>query len=65
MCFRPNALSQKDSNAAQITCQTCGMSVSSDPAETGGICPYCGDLIPTDSPDDFSEFDPSFNTRVI
>jgi len=28
-------------------------------------CPYCGDPIPPDSPDDFSRVDPSYNTRII
>ena len=65
MCFRPSALSQDDSKANSLTCQTCGMPVDSDPSVTGGICPYCGDPIPTDPPDDFSEFDPSYSTRVI
>ena len=28
-------------------------------------CPYCGDPIPTDPPDDYSNIDPSYNTRII
>ena len=28
-------------------------------------CPYCGDPIPSAPPDDFSQIDPSHNTRII
>jgi len=28
-------------------------------------CPYCGDPIPPDPPDDFSKVDPSHSTRII
>jgi hypothetical protein len=28
-------------------------------------CPYCGDPIPSESPDDFTRIDPSHNTRII
>jgi rubrerythrin len=61
MCFRPNSLSKKDEIVQTYTCQTCGMSVEAD----AYTCPYCGDPIPSDPPEDFSEFDPSYSTRVI
>ena len=28
-------------------------------------CPYCGDPIPPDPPDDFSKPDPAHNVRII
>lgn len=43
------------------TCDTCGMPVGSD-VDT---CPYCGDPIPANPPDDFSDIDPSYSTRII
>ena len=30
-----------------------------------GNCPYCGDPIPVDPPGDFSDIDPSYNTRIL
>lgn len=60
MCFRPSPVKKNDSDG-QITCQTCGM-----PVEPGSdTCMYCGDPIPTDPPDDFSDIDPSYSTRII
>ncbi len=59
MCFRPSPVKRNDTN--QKTCQTCGMPVSDDT----DTCPYCGDPIPTDPPDEFSDIDPSHSTRII
>jgi len=60
MCFRPSAFSQKD-NAQKFNCSTCGMPIEFEDK----TCPYCGDPILQESPDDFSEIDPSYSTRVI
>lgn len=60
MCFRPSPVKKRE-NSDQKTCQTCGMPVGTD-AEN---CPYCGDPIPNDPPDDFSDIDPSYSTRII
>ena len=59
MCFRPSPV--KRENTDQNTCDTCGMPVGND-VDT---CPYCGDPIPKDPPDDFSDIDPSYSTRII
>ncbi|WP_369677321.1 zinc-ribbon domain-containing protein [Denitrobacterium detoxificans] len=59
MCFRPSPV--KRENTDQKTCQTCGMPVDSDAT----TCPYCGDPIPQNPPDDYSDIDPSHNTRII
>ena len=63
MCFRPSAVEKKDAQMAN--CPTCGMPVAAEPGVTSGTCPYCGDPIPPQSPDDFSQIDPSHNTRII
>ena len=34
-------------------------------AEDATTCMYCGDPIPSNSPDDISKIDPSYNTRII
>ena len=60
MCFRPSAVKKNDSRD-QITCNTCGMPVGLDMEN----CPYCGDPIPTDVPDGFSDIDPAYSTRII
>ena len=62
MCFRPSPVKRNDSD--QPTCQTCGMPVGSDDL-ANGVCPYCGDPIPADPPDDFSDIDPIYSTRII
>lgn len=62
MCFRPSPVKRHDSD--MTTCQTCGMPVSPDDI-TQGICPYCGDPIPANPPDEFSHNDPSHSTRII
>ena len=59
MCFRPPAVTRNDSD--QPTCETCGMPI--DPSST--TCPYCGDPIPKNPPDDFSNIDPAYNTRIL
>lgn len=59
MRFRPSPVKRNDTN--QKTCQTCGMPVSDDT----DTCPYCGDPIPTDPPDEFSDIDPSHSARII
>ena len=28
-------------------------------------CPYCGDPIPNDLPNEFSNIDPAYNTRIL
>lgn len=61
MCFRPSALSNEDSGVEGYRCATCGMLVNTNDT----TCPYCGDPIPPDTPDDFSEVDPSYSTRVL
>ena len=60
MCFRPSPV-KKQQNTDQIACQTCGMPVAPDAT----TCPYCGDPIPPDAPDDFSQIDPSYSTRIL
>ena len=60
MCFRPAPV-KRETNSDQTTCQTCGMPVDADASS----CPYCGDPIPSDPPDDFSQIDPSYSTRII
>ena len=63
MCFRPSPV--KHPNYSDMTtCQTCGMPVSPDDLTTG-TCPYCGDPIPANPPDDFGNIDPSYSTRII
>lgn len=59
MCFRPSAVTRE--NTDQKTCQTCGMPVGPEM----DTCPYCGDPIPNDPPDDYSSIDPSYSTRII
>ena len=61
MCFRPSPVSNGCDDGNTICCQTCGMPVSIDMSN----CPYCGDPIPSDSPDGFDIDDPSYNTRII
>ena len=61
MCFRPSAVSNGCDDGNTICCQTCGMHVRIDMSN----CPYCGDPIPPDPPDDFSRVDPSHSTRII
>jgi len=60
MCFRPSPVKHPD-YSDQVTCETCGMPVGPD-VDT---CPYCGDPIPSDPPDEFSDIDPSYSTRII
>ena len=60
MCFRPSPV-KRNENSDQVTCQTCGMPNAAD-ADT---CLYCGDPIPAESSDEFSNIDPSYNTRII
>ena len=63
MCFRPSPVEKKDVQMA--SCPTCGMPVAAEPGVTSGTCPYCGDPIPPQSPDDFSQIDPSHSTRIL
>ncbi len=65
MCFRPNEISRKDGGIQRTTCSTCGMPVEAEAGVTSGTCPYCGDPIPSEPPDDFSEIDPSYSTRIL
>ena len=60
MCVRPSPV-KRNENSDQVTCETCGMPVGADMDN----CPYCGDPIPDDPPDDFSNIDPSYSTRII
>lgn len=60
MCFRPSPVKQND-YSDQVCCQTCGMPVTDDT----DTCPYCGDPIPAEPPDEFSDIDPSYSTRII
>ena len=30
-----------------------------------GTCSFCGDPIPANPPDEFSDIDPSYSTRII
>jgi len=41
------------------------MPVAAEPGVTSGTCPYCGDPIPSDSPDIYSDIDPSHSTRIL
>ena len=59
MCFRPSPVKRNDTD--QKTCETCGMPVGDDM----DTCLYCGDPIPADPPNDFSDIDPSYSTRII
>ena len=62
MCFRPSPVSHNDCNDGNtICCETCGMRVDVGLSN----CPYCGDPIPADPPDEFSRVDPSHSTRII
>ena len=63
MCFRPSPVKHNSSDN-MATCDTCGMPVSSDDV-SNGFCPFCGDPIPANPPDDFSDIDPSHSTRII
>ena len=63
MCFRPSTVKKKDAQTAN--CPTCGMPVAAEPGVTSGTCPYCGDPISSQPPDDFSQIDPSYNTRIL
>ena len=61
MCFRPSAVSNGCDDGNTICCQTCGM-----PVDIGMTnCPYCGEPIPPNPPDDFSEIDPSLSPRIL
>lgn len=59
MCFRPSPV--KRENIDQNVCKTCGMPVGAD----GSACPYCGDPAPIAPPDEYSDIDPSYSTRII
>ena len=59
MCFRPSPVQRGDDN--QKACPTCGMPVSNDM----DTCLYCGDPIPADPPNEFSNIDPAYSTRII
>ena len=63
MCFRPNPVNRNSSDD-MVTCETCGMPVDSDDLAKG-TCSFCGDPIPPNPPDGFSDIDPSYNTRII
>ena len=61
MCFRPSAPTHGCDDGNHVCCPTCGM-----PVDVGmSNCPYCGDPIPSESPDDFTRIDPSQSTRII
>ena len=60
MCFRPSPVKRND-YSNQVTCDTCGMPNDPD----ADVCQYCGDPIPSDPPDEFSDIDPSYSTRII
>ncbi len=62
MCFRPSPVKRNDAN--QKTCETCGMPLASEDI-ANGTCSFCGDAIPADPPNDFSDIDPSHSTRII
>ena len=64
MCFRPSSM-DGNRDMQQTTCPTCGMPVAAEPGVTLGTCPYCGDPIPPDSPDIYSDIDPSHSTRIL
>jgi len=61
MCFRPSPVHQDCSDGTHVCCQTCGMPVLPDMSN----CPYCGDPIPPDSPDEYDKIDPSHTTRIL
>jgi hypothetical protein len=63
MCFRPSPV-KRNNNDETITCSTCGMPINPDEAKSNA-CPYCGDPIPSDPPNDFKDIDPSYSTRII
>ena len=41
------------------------MPVAAEAGTTSGTCPYCGEPIPPDSPDDFGNTDPSRDVRIL
>ena len=63
MCFRPNALTQNDSNTQIGNCPTCGMPVAAEEGVTSGTCPYCLETIP--APINLEDIDPSYSKRIL
>ena len=64
MCFRPSPVKKHNSSDAMGTCETCGMPFNADDVAKG-TCSFCGDPIPANPPDEFSNIDPSYSTRII
>ena len=61
MCCRPSAVTRDCDDGKHVCCPTCGMPGDIDMRN----CPYCGDPVPQDSPDEFKKVDPAHSTRIL